>query len=38
MEAHDRWISQTHGKWMVVPEHCSAPFDMKTLKVLEEKL
>lgn len=26
---------QTHGKWMVVPEPFSAPFDMETLKVLD---
>jgi len=32
MTAGDR---TTHGKWMVVPEHCSAPFAMETLKVLD---
>jgi ketosteroid isomerase-like protein len=26
---------KTHGKWMVVPEPFSAPFDMEMLKVLD---
>jgi uncharacterized protein (TIGR02246 family) len=28
---------KTHGKWMIVHEHFSAPFDMETLKVLDVK-
>ena len=28
---------KTNGKWMVVHEHFSAPFDMETLKVLDLK-
>jgi ketosteroid isomerase-like protein len=28
---------KTNGKWTVVHEHFSAPFDIKTLKVLDVK-